>query len=149
MKSVTFDPAAIVTIYHRTGRAGSKTLVFANADGTPYSILGIAFQFLVKRQPGADAVITLTVGSGLAISGADNNELTISFTELQNFLPTTYFYELYNSTIKKTWLNGDFIVHAGKFNSFSGSETVTVTTGENIEVTITDSTISTIDGGTP
>jgi hypothetical protein len=153
MSAATLDPGRLLKLYHRVARNGSIKLIFKNAAGEPVDISAIDFLVVVKRWlDDEDGLISLTIGSGLDVEGEDGNELVITITAEQATLsPLTYFWQLINNDSVKTWLNGDFVLHNGKFDAMSNDSTITINPeGNVIEITIADPvSISTIDGGNP
>jgi hypothetical protein len=139
MKAASFDPAKLLTLYFRTARAASKKFIFQDADGDPFDISSIDFSLNIKRWVDGASQIELTVGQGLTVGGGDNNELTIALNELLTDIePSTYFWELQNTTIKKTWLNGDAHFHRGRFDDPGdlNSQIVISTEGSTVEISI-------------
>lgn len=151
--AASFDPAKLLALYFRIARAGSKRFIFKYSAGDPFDISAIEFELIIKRWLDGEETLKLTLGDGLSIGGAGNNELTVELDEDDtNIGAATYFWQLYNATAIKTWLNGDAHFHNGKFDAPTDSETeLTITTeGETITITINDGgDITDIDGGTP
>lgn len=150
MSAVTLDPSRLLTLCIRAARKGSVRLIFQNADETAHSIADVDFALLVKKWLDGDALIELTIGTGLTIQGADENELLIEFDEDQTDMrASTYYWELLNLTAVKTWLNGDFKLHNGKFDGVESMNVITINPdGTDILIIISDSTGgSQLDGG--
>lgn len=101
---ITFDPSANETIKFRCNRNGSKKFIFLLAsDSTAWDLSTKNFQAFVKVKPqSANHLIDLTASVG----GIGNNELTLSITNLQSDVdPFDYYFELYESVSKKTWIS--------------------------------------------
>jgi hypothetical protein len=136
----TFDPSGILNLHFRIARAGSKKLIFLDANADPYSISSGTFQLNIKTHAGASTnVIQLTEGSGLTKGGASNNELTITFTEVQtNISETRYYWELYNTVTKKTWLSGGAYFYQSINEQLTSETEVTIELDSTVTVTIND-----------
>lgn len=112
---------------------------FLNEDGSAHDISSYDFELIVKKIPQAGQnVFKLTVGSGLTIGGAGNNELTIEITAAQATVnPNVYFWRLYASAEDHTWLSGDFEFYAGKPKQRTQTETITIAqSGTPVTITI-------------
>ncbi len=135
MATVDFDPAGTLNLNFRRDRSGEKLFTFLNVDTTDYDISGFDFQLRIKKRSGLSTnVLLLTVGSGLAI---DVNELTISVTSDQMYLPNDfYWYELYNVTTDETWLYGNVYVNEGSEEPESEIEVTVNLESETVVVTI-------------
>ena len=147
MAQVDFDIAGQLDLRFRRARAGSKTLTFLDVDEEEYDISGITFQLNVKTNERASTnVFQLTSGSGLSIA---TNVMTVSVTENQSDLAgDMYWWELYDSTNKKTWLCGRAYFTLSEPSDLEDSNTVTVDLDpDTVQVNITTDTIN-IDGGT-
>lgn len=142
MAGITFDPAKKLPIYFRVARDGSKTLTFVDTSGDDYDISGFTFALTVYDRVGGNAILSLTEGSGL--SKPDNYSLTITVTDTQTALrPNKYFYILNrtdDSSLVKTWLNGDCFIHEGEFDGVNETTTLTIDeSGTAVTVTINES----------
>jgi hypothetical protein len=152
---VSFDPARELTMYLRSEREGAKKFIFNNADNSPFDISALDFELTLKQYLDGAKSLSLTLASGLEIGGDDNNELTVTLTaETSALSPGKYFWELLNLTAGKTWLNGDAIVHNGKYdNATTDTQTIVVNTEpDEVLITIVDpsnGTLTEIDGGNP
>lgn len=138
MKSATLDPSKLLYLYFRKNRAGSKKFIFLDSDGNPFDISAIDFELFVTTNPGSRAkLIDLTIGSGLTVGGAGDNELTATVTsDDTNINEGTWFWELYRSDTEKTWLNGKAIFHVGEFDGVETPDPITISDGADT-VTIT------------
>jgi hypothetical protein len=147
---VTFDPSARLDLFFRIGRSGSKKLIFVDDEEEAYSIAAGAFQLNIKTAPGVSTnVIQLTEASGLTKGGAGNNELTIAITDVQSTIAENlYYYELYNTVTKKTWLSGNAHFYNSISEPVNSDTTVTIELDSTVTITIQDS-ISGVNGGTP
>jgi hypothetical protein len=136
----TFDPSAILNLYFRISRAGSKKLIFLDEDAEAYSIAASTFVLNVKTSPGASTnVFQLTEVSGLTKGGVGNNELTIAVTEIQSALSDNlYYWELYNTTTKKTWLSGNAYFYHQINDQLTSDTEVTIELDSTVTVTISD-----------
>jgi hypothetical protein len=140
-KVASFDPSKLLTLYFRIARAGSKKFIFKDAGGDPFDISAIDFELKVKRYKDGEDVFKLDLIDGLTVGGAGLNELTAVVDDLITALdPGTYYWQLYNVTTKKTWLNGDAPFHDGKFDAPNDSEDEIVINpdGETVTITISD-----------
>lgn len=137
--ATTIDPSRRLDFPFRIRRAGSKKFIFLNSDGTALDISSFDFVLNIKEYPGARTnTIQLTIGSGLTVGGAGNNELTASLTVTNTSVQEQeYYWELYKGSTSKTYLNGLAPAHNGVFDGVSNEQdTLTVTDGSS-EVTIT------------
>lgn len=137
--ATTIDPSRRLDFPFRLRRAGSKKFIFLNSDGTALDISSFDFVLNIKEYPGARTnIIQLTIGSGLTVGGAGNNELTASLTVANTSVQEQeYYWELYKGSTSKTYLNGLAPAHNGVFDGVSNDQdTLTVTDGSS-EVTIT------------
>lgn len=137
--ATTIDPSRRLDFPFRLRRAGSKKFIFQNSDGTAIDISTYDFVLNIKEYPGARTnTIQLTIGSGLTVGGAGNNELTASLTVANTSIrEQEYYWELYKESTSKTYLNGLAPAHNGVFDGVSNDEdTLTITDGSS-EVTIT------------
>ena len=104
MAQITFDPSQQSTIWFRCARNGSKKFVFKNTDGTPFSLSGKTFAAFIKETSHSTAV---KISLNTVIGGAGNNELTVSITSAQsNIKAKDYYFELWDTTAKITYING-------------------------------------------
>lgn len=136
--ATTIDPSRRLDFPFRLRRAGSKKFIFLDENGTAIDISGYGFVLNIKEYPGARTnVISLTVGSGLTVGGAGNNELTASLTVANTSVQEQeYYWELYKGSTSKTYLNGLAPAHNGVFDGVSNDQdTLTITDGSS-EVTI-------------
>lgn len=84
----------------RQNETHNVDLKFSTADGpldlTQYS----AIKLQIKHSKSAAAIVELSVGSGLVISGADSNILKVSMTAAQTKLLTceSYYYDVLTAT---------------------------------------------------
>lgn len=150
-KQLTFDPAESLNIYFRVARVSSRKFVFTDENGDPYDISAISFELNVKKSPQiSDDVLHLTIGDGLTISGAGNNELNVSVNDTDSDIPeAVYYWELYNDTSKETWIFGSAYFYKGSVGEFNSVNELTVNlSGDTVLITIHNSGITSIDGGT-
>lgn len=106
-KKASIDPARRVLLRFRINRNG--TLVFRFTENCEeVDITGWAIELFIKRYPGdRKKIISLTLGSGLSIPVYETSVLEAFFTAAQtNITEGQYYWELYRSDIKETWLNG-------------------------------------------
>lgn len=139
IKSVTIDPSKLLYLYIRVKRAGTKKFIFKNSAGTAVDVSSYNFELFIQRNYGArEKSISLTVGSGLAIGGAGNNELTATFTSTNTNLDEgEYFWELYKGSTEKTYLNGKAILHRGEFDGIENDEETIIIDDAGTDVVIT------------
>lgn len=128
VKSATLDPSRLLYLYFRKNRAGNIKFIFRDADGDPVDIESMDFELFITNNPGSRGrLVHLTIGDGLTFGGADDNELTATFTaDDTNLNEGTCFWELYRSDIQKTWLNGKAIFHCGEFDGVSETNSITI-----------------------
>lgn len=146
---ISLDPSKQVPIRMRKATAATFKIIFKDGAGDPFNISAIDFRFRVQRFNELP-IFTLGIGTGLTIGGAGSNELTVAIPVANNnAIATNYFYELINETAHLVWLNGDFIIHTGKYDAPVPADVeVSISdTSDTISVTITS--LSDIDGGTP
>lgn len=144
--ATSIDPSRRLDLYFRVKRAGSKKFIFLDASGNPIDVSAYSLALYIKEYAGARTnVIALTVGSGLTIGGAGNNEATAAFTVANtNINEGEYFLELYKGSTSKTYLNGKAIAHNGLFDGVSNdTSSVIITDGaDTVTVQITDAPAS-------
>lgn len=144
--STTIDPSRRLDLYLRVKRAGSKKFIFVDDEGLPINISAYSFALYIKDYSGdISNTISLSVGSGLAVGGAGNNELTASFSVANtNIKEGKYYWELVKGSTTKTYLNGEVIAHNGLFDGVSNDEdTITITDGaDTVTIEFTESTSS-------
>ncbi len=119
-----------------------KILTFRNADGTPRDISGKGWELPVKKSPYSRTdLFKLTEGNGLTVQGDDNNELAIEVSaERATVQPDVYFGRLYSSTEDKTWLDGDWEFHNGKYDGVTETDDITIyENGEEIIIEVSGS----------
>lgn len=139
--SATLDPARILYLYFRRNRTGVKKFIFVDDDSNPFDISSIDFELFVTSNPGSrERSITLTIGDGLTVGGASNNELTASFTASDtNINEGTYFWELLRTDTDRTWLNGKAVFHYGEFDGVNDTTGITISEdGETVTITVSD-----------
>lgn len=144
IKSSAFDPSKRLDLYFRINRDGAKRLTFLDSADDPYDITAIGFEFFIKEYPGAkQKVISLTIGAGLEIPAYEVNILDIEVEASTTILNEgEYYWELYLTDQKKTWLNGKAFFSNREFDGVRNyTETITSMTdiGEVIQITISDS----------
>lgn len=139
MKKISTDPAQRLDIYSREGDKFDKTFTFKNSDESEYDFTGKTLSFEVRKYEGDAALLTLTEGEGITITGGTVELLVTDFSLTKG----TYFY-VWKIDGEKTWLNGYLHVHNGVFDNFTNTDTITVTeNGESVTVTIST------NGGNP
>lgn len=134
----TFDIAAKLDLYLRRARAGSKTFTFVDANDDAYDISSLTWQFKIMTNPSATPLISLTSGSGLTIS---SNQIIASITESDSAIPISaaYYFELYETSEKKTWLFGRCTVSTREPIEGESSIPVTVNTEpDTIRITVSN-----------
>jgi hypothetical protein len=88
---ISLDPSKPVSIRMRRATQAIFKIIFNNG-GDPFPITGIPFRLLVQ---GHDKdLITLAIGSGLAVGGDNNNELTVTITDVQSDQPIDILLEV-------------------------------------------------------
>jgi hypothetical protein len=87
--------------------------VFAlTQNSTPISLVGATIYIHIVKGCEGTATLTLTNGSGITITGAGNNQISVS--KLINIDKGNYKWDLqvsYSGGVVKTYLEGDFIVY--------------------------------------
>jgi len=112
---VRFDPSKVLDIQIRVQRDGEAFFRFYDVNGDPISQTGKSYKLFIRRQAGGAAVITLqTTDSSIIIT--DNELKALMTVELSNISPGRYFYELYDVTLKKTYLTGICYIVNDSFN---------------------------------
>lgn len=144
IRATSFDPAKRLDVYFRVSRIGSKKFTFVDGNGAALDISTYSFQLFIKPYEGAiDNTILLTVGSGLTIGGASNNELTAAVTVAQTSVKEgNYYWELYKGSTSKSYLTGIAIFHNGKFDGLPDNTAETPLTiidnGSTVEIQLSD-----------
>jgi hypothetical protein len=116
-----------------------KVITFLNSDGTPFDISALGFKIPVKQNTYSRTnVFELTIGDGLTIQGDDNNELKIEVSaERATVRPDVYFGTLFSTVEGKTWLNGDWEFHNGKYDGVTETDAIIVyQNGGDVLITI-------------
>lgn len=142
IKSSTLDPSKLLYLYFRKNRAGTKKFIFVDDDGNPFDISAIEFELFVTTNPGSrEKLIELSIGDGLTVGGASNNELTATITTTNtNLNQGEYYWELYRADTNKTWLNGKAFIHVGEFDGVTNTTELTISDGvDTVTITISDS----------
>jgi len=106
-KRSSIDPARRVLLQFRIKRDGTLPFVFTeNCEEVDITAWG--FELFISRYPGdRKKIITLTLGDGLSIPVYEINKLEAFFTSDQTNIPEgQYYWELYRTDTKETWLNG-------------------------------------------
>ncbi len=110
-----FDPSKVLDIQIRVQRDGEGFFEFVDVNGDPISQAGKSYKLFIRRKSGGAAVITLQTTDGSI--EINSNELKAKMTvELSNITSGTYFYELYDVDVKKTYLVGNCYIENGIFN---------------------------------
>ncbi len=140
-----------------------KILTFKNSDGTNRGISGKGWRLPVYQQPSSRTpIFTLTEGDGLTVQGDDNHQIAILVSASRATVrPDVYFGRLYSSIEDKTWLNGDWEFHNGKYDGVTETDEIIVyENGDEIIIEVSDSggsvtlaslgtTLQTADADTP
>lgn len=119
MTDVFLDKSRNVRIRARINEASvPRTFAFFN-DGTPrtaHDISSYDFELIVyKRSNSLVKLFTLTIGAGLTVQGASDNELLVEVTaEQATQRADTYFWRLRSATDDNTWMNGAWEFHQGE-----------------------------------
>jgi len=80
-------------------------------DSNPIDLQNATIYIHVRKGCGGTLALSLTNGDGLTITGADNNQISIS--KLVDIEKGTYKWDLqvtYSSGIVKTYIEGEFVV---------------------------------------
>ncbi len=139
MSETTFDKSRNLKIYARVNEAGvAKKWTFLNEDGSAHDISSYNFIYPVYAKPGGTELFRLTIGDGLTISGAGNNELDFSLSQTRaTRRPAVNFGILKALSEDHTWINSDFIFHNGKFDGVNETDTITVAiNGGSVTITV-------------
>jgi len=145
---ISTDKSKILNIASRKGVTGQvKKLIFLNSDGTGHDITSYDFVYRFYKSSNSlvsDYLFELSVGSGLTISGADDNELNIALSASQaSRRADTYFCLLLSDDEDEPWLNGDWTVHTGKFDGYEEEEEIAIyTSGNDVYITVGADSIS-------
>ncbi len=90
------------------GEEWNDKMTFTNQDATPISLIGAAITMLIKS--GATTLQLLTIGSGLTISGAGNNEL--------NFEPAALLKGSYTHITRVELASGEVYTITGAITAY-------------------------------
>jgi len=143
MIGASFDRSKTLPLYARIAEtANPATLIFLDEAGDPVNLTGKVFTLVVKRRSfSTDAVFTLTMGSGLAITGTSSNQLQIDIdADQSDVVPATYFYTLKETTEDQTWLNGTLVFHNGQFDGIN--EDFEIVNNMDIRITLSNGSTS-------
>lgn len=82
-------------------------------DTTPVDLTGAVVEIQVRQTPaGTTAFLTLGIGTGITITGAENNEINVS--ALVDIVAGSYVYDIavqFQDLTEKTYVWGTFIVY--------------------------------------
>jgi hypothetical protein len=146
MAAANFDPAGKLDLVFRVARAGAKTLNFVDTNGEAFSLSGRVFQFNLKEKANNDEnVFQLLDGDGLTVGASS---IVIEVDEEETAIrPKTYYWELYETVGKKTWLCGNAYFISRDPSSENDALTATVRLDpDTITVTISNP-VSTSEAG--
>jgi hypothetical protein len=138
MIDISLDKSRAVRIKARVNESSVPQLfVFTNADGSAHDISSYNFSLIVQKRANSSVkLFTLTIGNGLTVQGADNNELLIEVTAARaTQTADTYFWRLYSADEDHTWLNGPWQFHNGEHDAVV-EETPIVIKANGDEITI-------------
>jgi hypothetical protein len=140
MTKAIFDIAGDLDLVFRIARTGSKTLNFIDPDQVAYPLAGNTFQLNVKLKPNSeDNIFQLTSGNGLTVGASS---IAIAVDEARTDLKEKiYFWELYETVNKKTWLCGNAYFIKKKPVNDSDSTTVTVRLNPDVVTVIISNTV--------
>jgi len=96
-------------INYYNGDTRAKVYTITDGDGAAVSLSGDTLTLTIRKKKGGTVVATLTTASEIAISGASNNIVTITFNHA-TFSERSYVYDLYDNTDDQTIMYGIFIV---------------------------------------
>src|SRR5690606_19294266 len=101
MAQVRFDIAERLDLYFRIARSGSKTFTFVDASGDPFDVSGFTWEFRIRPFGSTTNIVEIT-------PTVDANTIDVAVTDEDSTIPEKlYFWELYESSEKKTWLCGN------------------------------------------
>jgi len=126
---ISLDKSRSIRLFARVNEDSvPRTLIFQDEAGAAFDISALDFELYVfKRSNSTQKLFTLTIGDGLEVSGADDNELIISITQARaTQKPDTYFWRLFSASENHTWLNGAFVFHMGESDNVEEEETVNI-----------------------
>jgi len=95
-------------IYYYANDARDKVYTVTDGDGAAVDLSGDTLTLTIRKKKGGTVVSTLSTASEIAISGASNNVVTISFNN--DLDERSYYYDLYNNTDDQTIMYGLLIV---------------------------------------
>lgn len=140
MIDISIDKSRAVRIKARVNETSVPVVfTFTNSDGSAHDISGYDFKLFVQKRANSNVkLFTLSVGTGLTVQGADNNELLIEVTAAQaSQVADSYFFRLYSADEDHTWLNGPWEFHNGEFNDvLSDQDIIVKETGDTIIIQI-------------
>jgi hypothetical protein len=135
--ATSLDPSRRLDFYFRINRAGTKVFNFLDANGTALDVSGFGLQLNMYEYAGArNKTLSLTVGSGLTVSGTNNSRVTAAVTATNtNIKEGEYYIELYKGSTSKTYTAGKAFLHNGIFDGVS-NDVASITVDDSGEVTI-------------
>lgn len=149
----TLDKSKILNFKIRIGETSiPKVLVFTNSDGSPYDISEKEWELSVRKSPSAKTdVFKLTEEDGLTVIGDDSNQLMIEVNATRATQRADVFFGLLRSaTEDRTFLNGDWEFHNGKYDGITETESITISQyGESITIVISDASQQQEESGNP
>lgn len=132
----SFDQSKSIALYARVGEIGVPlVLIFKKkTDGTPYPIDELDFELLIYRNStDDDPVITLIIGDGLTVLGADANKLQVELSKSRSQQRAeSHFWLLKEITSDHSWFNGPFIFHRGEFDGIAAEQV-----SNDMDITVT------------
>lgn len=131
MQDVFLDKSRNIRIRARINEASSPRVFAFFNDGqprTPHDISSYDFELIVfKRVNSLVTLFTLTIGNGLTVQGAENNELLVEVTAAQATVRAdTYFWRLRSDDEDHTWLNGAWEFHNGESDAIQEDDEVNI-----------------------
>ena len=95
-------------IYYYSNDSRAKAYTVTDGDGSAVDLSGDTITLTIRKKKGGAVIATLTTASEIAISGANNNIVTITFNH--DFEERSYVYDLYDNTDDQTIMYGLLIV---------------------------------------
>lgn len=129
MIDIPLHKSKAVRIKARAGEASvPQVFKFRNADGTPHPITIYDFKIPVyKRQNSTVKLFTLSIGDGLTVQGADDDELKIDVTKSRaSQIADTNFFKLHSAYEDHTWLAGPWVFFQGEEDAVHDDKEITI-----------------------
>lgn len=134
-----FDKSRLLNFKVRIGETGvAVVLKFQRENGDGFDISGKQWELPLYTKPGGREIFKLTEGDGLTVQGDDSDQLLIEISQARSTQRADVYFGLLRSvTDDRTWLNGDWEFHEGKYDGVNEADAITVSeNGDTVLITV-------------